>query len=272
MNEPYDGDYVIMGKDFVDTTDESNISKLDIPKHIVFTYSHLKLVPNKVFKKWKELNPDHKLIFFNDEDCKYFLEKKFNKEYSMHFDKIKQGAHKADFFRICFLYIYGGIYSDIDIEPYKPINIWIKPYNDIKFCTVLANNNKSCFQAIIFSTKKNIILYLNIKKFIEIMTLIKDQNNYHGAPVIGTTIMYNTIKKILIDNKVIKAWGDIMLEPHKNYLLNEKVDNKEFKNYILLLDEFTPDGKWWNCCVRSGYDLLCRSRYQDYPWFKNKLR
>ena len=37
------------------------------------------------------------------------------------FKDLKIGAHKADFFRYCILYIYGGIYIDIKIFPQNNI-------------------------------------------------------------------------------------------------------------------------------------------------------
>lgn len=267
MDSPYDGDYVIMGKDFVDTTDENKISKFEIPKHIVFTYIDLKFLPNKVFYNWKNLNPEYKLIFFDDEACEYLLNKKFETNYGEHFRKILHPPFKADFFRICFLYIYGGVYSDIDIEPYKPIDKFYNPFKDVKFMTALGHSNSTCFQAIIISTRNNIILKNNIKHYIEKLESFKNLKMDKGVSGIGgTKIMYDKIYETLLSNSAIKNWEYLI--PHKRYKFEEKIDNIKLLNVVVLLDEFSADGMWWNCEVRNGYEVILKSKYKDYPWFK----
>ena len=153
MDSPYDGDYVIMGKDFIDTTDENKISKLEIPKHIVFTYIDLKFIPNKVFYNWKNLNPEYKLIFFDDEACEYLFNKKFETDYGEHFRKILHPPFKADFFRICFLYIYGGVYSDIDIEPKLSISSILD--KNVNFMSCISHDKTGINPHFMFSKPNN---------------------------------------------------------------------------------------------------------------------
>ena len=42
------------------------------------------------------------------------------------FDEFSHGAHKADLWRLCVLYIYGGCYLDADLALMKPIDDIIK--------------------------------------------------------------------------------------------------------------------------------------------------
>ena len=260
--EPYNGNYVIMGRDFVDTLHESSIQENLIPKHIFFTYIDINLIPNKVFDNWKKLHNDYKLIFFNDEDCIYFLIKKFGVDYASYFDKIDHPPHKADFFRLCFLYIYGGIYMDIDIKPIESLNEYFLPYKkeDVKFLTSLAMNNSGCFQAIIITTKNNDIIKKNIDVYLDRIKNLKSCSITFCLG--GVKIMYDVIKDTLVQNKVITKTTNLI--PHKLYKINNQ-------NTILLLDEFSPNGKWWDGMVRNGYKNLCRSRYANYPWFKHTL-
>ena len=37
---------------------------------------------------------------------------------------LKLEIMKVDLYKLCVLYIYGGIYSDVDMRPLKPINKW----------------------------------------------------------------------------------------------------------------------------------------------------
>jgi len=267
MNNSYNGDYVINGRDFVDSIDENTISKFDIPKNIVFFYNDIKLVPNKVFDNWKELNPDYKLIFFDFKDSAYFFEKKLGLEYKTHFNKITYAPHKSDFFRLCFLYVYGGIYSDIDNVPLNSINDFYKPFNDVKFCTSLALDNNSFAQALICSTRNNLYLDKCIKEFVSRLETLKEMEqyklNYSGAYLTGTVIMYNAIRNLLIERK---ETCDI-IRAHTEYVVYEDIDNIRFANKMVLLDEYTPNSLWQNAYMRTGYDTVIKCRYEDYPWF-----
>jgi len=167
-NTPYNQDYVVLGKDFVDNTNPLSISINIIPKHIVLFYNELKLVPNKVFDKWRVMAPGYKIIFFSFKDAAYFLEKCFNKDYKNYFNKTTYAAYKSDFFRICFLYKYGGIYSDIDNDPLININEFYNPYNNVKFMTALSLNNNSFAQALIISTRENPCLKVGLDEYINI--------------------------------------------------------------------------------------------------------
>lgn len=263
LDKPYNGNYVITGKYFVDTTDENSISKFEIPKQVVFIYNDIKLVPNKVFYNWKRLNPDYKLIFFDFKDSAYFLEKKLGTDYKQHFNKITYAPHKSDFFRLCFLYIYGGVYSDIDNEPLTPIETFYNKFDGITFCTTLGLNNTSFAQAIICSTRNNTYVDICIKEYLNKFNLFSNLDNYKGQDLTGTTLMYNCILNILINHKETC----INILPHFQYIIYENIDNVRFVNKLCLLDEYTPTGRWQECCMRNGYETVLRCRYTDYPWF-----
>ena len=94
-----------------------NITNIDnnIPRKIFQCYKTREDVPNKVFNTIKKLNPNWEYNFYDDKDCINFLEKFYGKEYVDKFNGFKSGAHKADLWRYCVLYIYGGVYIDIDL-------------------------------------------------------------------------------------------------------------------------------------------------------------
>lgn len=53
------------------------------------------------------------------------------------FEEIEYGPYKCDFWRLCKLYINGGVYSDIDIEPLMSIDEIIKDNCDFYSCLAL---------------------------------------------------------------------------------------------------------------------------------------
>jgi mannosyltransferase OCH1-like enzyme len=61
---------------------------------------------------WKKSDWEYK--FYDDEDAKAFLSLHFPGEISEAFNAIIPGAFKADLLRYCLLFIYGGVYADVD--------------------------------------------------------------------------------------------------------------------------------------------------------------
>jgi hypothetical protein len=87
---------------------------------------------------WIDKNPEYTYEFYDDArmidfirnfDCTGFSFS--NKQLNAAFDLIKPGAGKADIFRYCVLYVYGGIYSDIDTECLVPLKDIIQEEDDI---------------------------------------------------------------------------------------------------------------------------------------------
>ena len=87
-----------------------------IPKLIIKTSWHkLNKLPSEIRDALNiaiELNPDYKVYYFDDDDIDNFIKSYGEKEYSA-YKKLIPGAYKADLFRYCILYKYGGCYSDI---------------------------------------------------------------------------------------------------------------------------------------------------------------
>lgn len=121
-------------------------------KTIYMTYK--KNVPEFVFSRWKALNKGYEIDFSLDDDCIEFLKEHFNDYIANLFVTIPQGMYKADLWRLCKLYIHGGVYADVDVVPYIDIDSLNK---DISFYSCLSVNSNSIFQAfmVTFSPPRN---------------------------------------------------------------------------------------------------------------------
>lgn len=94
-----------------------------IPK-IIFQSWKTKKLDSKMesnVKKLREQNPEYEYFLFDDEDCKTFLLEYFGKNYVDAFEILIPGAFKCDLWRYAVLYIYGGVYIDIDMIPLVPL-------------------------------------------------------------------------------------------------------------------------------------------------------
>lgn len=220
-----------------------------IPKIIIQTYQNKKKIPNKVYKNIKKYGENYKHLIYDDNDCINFLKKYFNPIIYKTFLKLKKGAHKADLFRYCFLYINGGIYLDIKTELIKSLDeIFNKPY----VYTVLSIVDKTIYQGIIATPPKNPI-------FMELVEYII--NNVNPAVYVDyTKDFYKKIKE------------EIHLVPKKGF--NKNHENNRY-NYYLFEEvctknpAFCYDGldKYNICCyVYDNNRRIIKSRYADFPW------
>lgn len=88
---------------------------MTIPK-IVFSTWKTKNLPEHMRENYKSLisqNPDCKFYLYDDEDCRILIKKFFPEKILKTYDKLIPPAYKADLWRYCVLYKFGGIYLDI---------------------------------------------------------------------------------------------------------------------------------------------------------------
>jgi len=161
-------------------------------KTIYMTYK--KSVPEHVFNRWQILNPEYKIEFSLDNDCAEFLKSNFNQYITNLFTKIPIGMYKADLWRLCKLYINGGVYADIDLVPYLSIDSLDK---SITFYSSIDIGNTCIFQAFIvnFSKPKNPLILVFLLSF-----LINNPYQYTIGPCVDmhNNIQYNLPNTIIL--------------------------------------------------------------------------
>lgn len=103
-----------------------------------------------------------KHFLYDDDKCITFL-RSIDPSYVTVWHNLKDGAHKADFWRYVILYEYGGIYIDIKIIPYVELKSVFESYSDkYTWYTCKAGLDNSVFNGIIATPPKNPILKLCI--------------------------------------------------------------------------------------------------------------
>lgn len=163
-----------------------------IPNNIVLTWK-TDFIPNYVISKIKSLNPDKKVIFFNDDQVIDFLRSDYGKEYVEFFHTIKAGYNKGDFFRYCYLYKYGGYYCDIDIEHISPISQYINENtNFFSIISCLAYGH--IFQALLYVEPYHPVIKKCIDDMFQFGPNPPISQNYAGHT---TTCMFNNIQEYI---------------------------------------------------------------------------
>jgi hypothetical protein len=220
------------------TRGENNfkLDKIEIEEHIskniMQTYKNIDNVPEFVIRNIKDKNPDWKYFFYGDQEAKDFLKKEYPSEVLAKFNSFSRGAHKADLFRLCWLYKNGGVYVDIDTNLLRPLDELVV---DQKFTMPLTKdrlNRKRLLNCFIISNKGNTLVAQCIENVMKITDNdLKD--NYR-----------------LILHVMQETLGDRI-----EYLFDEK--------NIKISDIWFLDGKDWGIYNKKD-ELIGESKYKNY--------
>jgi hypothetical protein len=227
--------------------------ELQIPKKIYICHKNIKCL-TMTHSKWKGLNPNYEIHLFDDSKCEQFL---FNEYSKLHYDIFKfipDGPIKSDFWRLCILYKYGGIYVDADIHPLVPIDNYLIPDADFVTCITKSNRN---FNPHFIAVKKNeYILKLCINEYIKIYSYQKHLYQYWNWSIVHMFNKYlNLFRNPGISTAVLK--------------------NKKFQFFIEMTNSRlrSPNLHDYYCVFNKV--ILFNSRYINYDphlhEFKNKI-
>lgn len=210
-----------------------------IPKVIYQTYKD-KNVPPIIKERWLKLNPEYEYHLYDDNDCYNFLIKYYTKEHADFFKyKIKDGPIKSDFWRVCILYQFGGIYADIDIVPNVPINEFVDSDTTLYTCITdskLDSNNLN--PHFIATIPKNPLILDCINIYIR--EKINTEYSYLDWSI--TTILYNIITNFL-----------------NNYNLKEDKYKNEDQT-IQFSQEVCPDDSIKTCFIKQNDKNIMNNR------------
>jgi hypothetical protein len=234
-----------------------------IPKVIIQTYYDKFKIPNKVYENIQKYAPDYKHIIYDDKECIKFLtefDKKFqniktsNVSLVEKFNSFYSGAHKADFFRYCYLYQHGGVYLDVKTELIKPLNTIIT--NDDTLYTCIARDKKTIYQGVIAVYPRHPLIGRLINQCIEVSNTFL-RLNY--------SLFLQFFYKCIVDE----------IKSDNPKLVSGTYDIYNVGNIHLFVEDDCPisdcEGKTdrYNACVfiHDEYgNKVIKTRYSDFPW------
>ena len=227
---------------------------ISIPNIIFQTYISKDRVPIKVFENIKKYTNKYNYQFYDDLQCLEFLKKNFGNSILTAYNNLITPAHKADLFRYCILYKYGGIYLDIKTELIMPLD---EIFNSNYTYTVISSNDKSIYQGIIATKRNNPIFLKLIKQIVDTSSIA--HHNY----LIYTNYFYHMIQHDTENYGKLNPGINTIKIPNQNdfYLFSEKCNTK---NASYCYDGFDRYG---GCC--NVYDFnkkIIKTRYADYSW------
>lgn len=223
------------------TTIENFELNSQIPKVIYLSYK-TKNIPTYVIPNWQKLYPSYEIKLYDNVDCIKFLKDEYGQEYVDIFNHIKDGPIKADFWRVCVLYKYGGIYADIDIEPLVSVETIMDM--DTTFLSCISQDKIGITPQFIVSIPKHNALKMCIDKYLE-MYRSKKVYSYWGWSICG----------------IMK---DVFYELHGKHITVDGIyfDNKNNK-YQMLKEVYPTSSAKDHYCKYKNIKIL-NNRYSDY--------
>jgi len=230
---------------------QSNKMNPKIPRVIYQCYKD-KNVPPVVKERWLKLNPDFDYKFYDDNDCYQFILEYYGKDYANFFKNIKDGPIRSDFWRICILYQFGGIYADVDIEPLIPIDEIVNSDTTLYTCVTAKNLDNNLNPHFIAVEPKNPLILHCI--YVYMKDRIKRPYSYLGYSI--THVMF----------QVLQSYFNI-------YKFKEDIYKKD-NQVVQLSQEICPIKTDINTCyIEQNNKQIMKNRDKNlYDSFKHKFK
>ena len=200
-----------------------------IPKIIYICDKNLNYIKNYT-QIWKKLNPEYEIKLYDNAMCETFLQNEFSQLHCDIFKFIPDGPIKADFWRVCIIYKYGGLYVDADIEPFVPLNTYIEDTDE--FVTCLSDFNNSSNPHFILANKDDPILKLAIDNYINLYNN-KVKYNYWEWSIVK---IFNFLLNLDTNELNIVKSGIYTINDKTFKFLKETPNNKTNRQYCVYND------------------------------------
>lgn len=133
-------------------------------------------IPSYIYHQYERYAPEYRLVVYDDSECLEFLRSHFGDRYARKFLSIREGAHRADFFRYAYLYDMGGVYLDVKTILIKPLRE-VFPRKDVCY-TVLSINKGSIYNGIISTPPRNPFISFLLDRMLWNRSLENGTENY----------------------------------------------------------------------------------------------
>lgn len=233
-----------------------------IPLNIFQTWVSLDLPPKmrENVDNLKKNNPEFQYHLYDDTMIRNFIKYNFNEEVLYTYDKLNSGAFKADLFRYCILYKYGGIYLDIKykcINEFKLIYLTDKEYY---VRDLMVDNKYGIYQALLICYPNNNILLQTINSIVQNVKSnfwIENNETSHNALRITGPLLLNMYFDI---NDIMKF--ELSFDVTRKYI------NYKNMNILEIYNEYRDEQKKYSV-KHNYYGLYSDGIIYNYPILKS---
>ena len=222
---------------FIERTNINNINiESKIPKNIIQTYknNHIHEFIYSSIMDMLKINDDYNYIFITDDIGINLINQYFDENILNAFNKLNVGAAKGDFLRYIAMYVYGGVYLDLDSNISISLNSFIDPnLEHLFFLDGDCNIQQWCFM-----TAANNPIILRIIQEMAKRIHAKEQNIFIATgPTLFTDVIYNVVNNSSYYN-VTKLFSHN--DKYTSFINNNKYGNG------LILYEYTKNLDFFN--------------------------
>ena len=214
-----------------------------IPKQLFQTW-YSKALPQCIAKERNAMikaNPQIKFYLYDDQDCEIFLKKFFPHRVLKAYQDLIPGSYKADLWRLCVLYIYGGFYMDIKFKLEKDVKLIDFCSSEI-FTVERARFGNGLRDSFAFLNQKNLSdVIMRTAPSLSFWKKTKKIGVYNGflATVPRNKYLKEAINKI-VDNVEKRLYTDSMLGVTGPSLLGEVYFKHNYKEKLDQAKFFYP--------------------------------
>jgi len=226
----------------------SHVSSI-IPKKIFQTHKSIEFIKRNpklmnALNSWRKHSKEFEYYFYTDEICEKFMKENFEGEIYDAYKKLPISVMKADLWRYCIVYKYGGIYADADTICLTNPNYLLK--NAQIVCAPESDENYLCqwtFAAPPESPVLKSIIDLSVER-IHKTTQFLGKNIVHVLT--GPQVFTEGIEKFLFENslKLFRSKTDYIRYSNKTPYIFAFEKNLFHKRMIKHLFAGADDNGW----------------------------
>ena len=106
--------------------------------HQTFVYDKLPSKLNDCMKSWIVNNPEYEHHYYTNSECEQIIRANFDPDVYQAYKILIPGSAKANLFRYCILYLFGGVYININCSAKHSLSSIINPDDT---CIIMKNYN-----------------------------------------------------------------------------------------------------------------------------------
>lgn len=247
--------------------DADDTMKKEIPKNIYICHKNINCL-SMTYNFWKKLNPGYEIKLFDDVMCEQFLLDQFSELHRSIFKFIPDGPIKSDFWRLCILYKYGGIYVDADIHPLVPLNKYLMHSCDFVTCITKSNGN---FNPHFIAARKNDPI---LKECIEEYIKFYNNRSSYGYWEWSIVYIFNKILSNVKNHYNKMPTSQVFIINNKKYQLFFEINHNDENNRNNIITNFMTKIKI------HQHDYYCsflnkrifNTRYNNYDPYEHKFK
>ena len=225
-----------------------------IPKKIFQTHKNFNFIINnektkKSYKSWNQFK-DFEYNFYNDEECEEFIKNNFEENIYQAYMKCPIAVMKADLWRYCIIYKYGGIYADSDSICLKDPSLFLEKSS---YLVCIPENDKMHMCNWVFAAPEaspvlKSVIELCVERILNNFEKKQHMVHYYTGP----RVFIDGIELYLKQNNLI-TFNDKTLYSlaYKNYWLHVFDDFNNFNNNTVRHLEAGKDENGWKKKIKE---------------------